>query len=106
MTKVRGRFYFKLTESGNLVGEYSHWAIPENRPESALRMKSDTPPTFAGTYTSCWFEPQEGEPVSATLTIDKRTPAVFTLHWKMPRNEFRGEGMLCDGVLVGDYEQM
>jgi len=110
MAKVRGRFYFKLTPSGNLLGEYSHSGIDQNRPECALRHSEERPQEFVGRYSSCWVEPNGNEPVAATLTIASRTPAIFTLTWKMAGKDkfkgFRGEGMLCDGMLLGDYEEV
>ena len=33
--KVQGRFYFKLTDSGNLLGEYSNPLMARNEPECA-----------------------------------------------------------------------
>lgn len=107
MAKIRGRFYFRVTDSGNLLGEYSHWAIDQNRPESALRISPAAPVSFLGSYVSSWYEPTNNAAVVATLTIGTRTPEIFTVEWSIGgKPKFRGEGMLCGGVLIGDYHEV
>jgi hypothetical protein len=104
---IKGRFYFKLTDSGNLLGEYSHWAINESRPESALRTSPSASAGFVGSYVTCWYEPKDGTAVFAKLTIGNRAPAIFTVIWEIAgQRKFEGEGMLCGGVLMGDYHDV
>jgi hypothetical protein len=43
----------------------------------------------------------------AKLKIVEKSPNIFSLTWEVqnnkPDNKFWGEGMLCDGMLIGDY---
>jgi hypothetical protein len=115
MARTHGTFYFKLTTAGHLLGEYSNPDTPRARPECAFRpdgTASADRTTFAGIYTSTWYEPgQVPEVVAATLTIvaksESGNPATqFILTWtelESPNVMFRGEAMLNDGILIGHY---
>lgn len=108
MSHVRDRFYFKLTSSGNLLGEYSNEGTLRSRPESALRKDTCETEGFRGEYTSTWYEPEETRTVAALLKIQHKpsSPDQFTLVWsdlKFSDVLFSGEAMLCDGMLIGDY---
>ena len=105
--KIAGRFFFKKTDNGNLIGEFSN-----NDPSSKISTESaDLQPEihnsgFIGTFHSTWQE--AGKPFFAVLTISQKTNSkLFTLEWNR-NNEpiFKGEGMLVDGVLIGDYHQV
>ena len=112
-TKVSGRFYFKLTANGNLLGEWSNRDSIAAQPTSTESADFDvslgspkTRGTFVGSYRSTWQE--NGVAVFATLKIDLKphVPDIFTLTWHSPSKGkpiFNGEGMLCDDILVGDY---
>jgi hypothetical protein len=101
-----GRFYFKKTDHGNLIGEYSNRHGNESRvfAEAASRMTTGT--GWIGKYLSSWHESPRGPAEWAELSI-KRKPGnsgVFVLSWKRGNEElFVGEAMQCDGMLVGDY---
>ena len=114
--KVQGRFYFKLTDSGNLLGEYSNQLMVRNAPECACRVEGEAG-TFYGAYISTWWEPSLGKPIAARLEIGAKAaianqppPAgLFDLKWLDYANGtqgsplFEGEAMLSDGMLIGNY---
>ena len=121
MIKFTGRFYFKLTDSKNLIGEFSNnratckrnyteSAVP--KPPSSTDAKSKNPPDdkFVGEYFSTWFDENDHESVLADLKIEKKQSCqnIFSLTWKILDGKnrdisFLGEGMLCDGILIGDF---
>lgn len=102
---IRGRFYFKRTSNGNLLGEFSNYQSDGVYTESAdLIGKSDG---YFGNYTSTWQE--GGKPYVATLSISpcERNPQMFKITWvQNGKLTFKGEGMLCDDILVGDYHSI
>lgn len=110
MSMINGRFYFKLTDAGNLIGEYSNNVAKGIRTESAIRnsfveLKHRD---FTGIYTSAWFEPDPTACIAATLSISLKPncPGQYQLEWthlEQPRKIFLGEAMLCDGILIGNY---
>lgn len=102
--ELDGRFYFKLTSNGNLIGEWSNRKSKQSQTESCdLRGK----PTgnYLGKYDSTWLE--DGKPQFAVLTITRKqgSTSLFALDWKNKAGEliYQGEGMLCDCILIGDY---
>lgn len=100
---IIGRFYLRLTTSGNLIGEFSNNTSKTNSTESADRQGVD-PKCFVGQFYSTWRE--ESVPDSAELTIEpkKGTVNIFTLKWMVGDNpKFFGEGFLAEGLLIGDY---
>lgn len=108
MPKVNGRFYFKLTNHGNLVGEYSNDTTSANLPESALRQPASNGTSFLGSYVSTWFEPTTNNSVAADLIVLSKlqTSGIFSLEWTgnygIPCH-FKGEAMIHDGALIGNY---
>jgi hypothetical protein len=99
MAKVSGRFYFRRTINGNLLGEFSNDHTKRNFTESADIDKSENKDGFEGEYNTSWYE---GEPFSAKLKIKKEGELYF-LEWTDPA-AFTGEGMLCEkDLLVGNY---
>ena len=109
MTKIHGTFYFKLTDAGNLIGEYSNQTTERGRPESAYRNNTFDQIGFPGEYISTWFEPDPiNTSVVARLTIAPKNSSTgqLVLDWKSLDNSkdlFHGEAMLCDGILIGNY---
>lgn len=112
MNLLIGRFYFKLTDSGNLIGEFSNNQCEErNYTESAIRIDREThAEPFVGKYRSTWCEANGMEGFLAELTIRKTSNDVFLLEWRYVENRevhtephFFGQGMLCDGMLIGNY---
>ncbi len=109
-----GHFYFKLTTSGNLLGEFGNNTLRYNQTECADRSdgcgKDRT--QFLGTYDSVWweYEQEDGGATLATLTIDAQQGAtnVFELTWQVrdPGAErYVGRAMVADGDLKGSYWQ-
>ncbi len=99
MKKVIGRFYFKQTINGNLIGEFSNNGTLKNYTESA-DLNSDTrKDVYVGVYDSTWHEDKA---CFAKLEITKKHDSIFTLKW-IGEGSFEGEGMLCDNILIGNY---
>ena len=105
--RLIGRFYFKKTANGNLVGEYSnrHAASVRSYAEAASRISSGS--DWIGDYVTTWCEAPNNECFSAKLQITARPHCVgiFSLRWDSVSGSrlFSGEAMLCDDMLVGDY---
>ena len=117
MINLIGRFYFKLTDNKNLVGEFSNNFSKRNCTESADRMPSQPDETgsvdegkFVGEYFTTWHEEQECVLAKLKIVPKKGCENIFTLTW-WPVNKgkeasdpfYWGEGLLCDGILIGDY---
>jgi hypothetical protein len=105
-----GRFYFKTTRNGNLIGEFSNNASKEICTESCdLQPPSlqGANAAYSGKYYSTWQE--NGKPCFAELTISPKVGnIIFTLEWRGMKGtgNFDGEGMLCDDILIGDYRSV
>lgn len=113
-----GHFYLKLTDSKNLIGEFSNSNCNGNYTEGADLDTSQPPPDsgkFSGYYYSTWHDDSDGhESVLAKLEIRRKHNDIYSLEWYVADRlagrsgnsfelRFRGEGMLCDGTLIGDY---
>lgn len=109
---ILGAFYFRLSQNGNIAGEYTHNNDRLILGENADRVHSDDRMGFEGTYNSIWLEKQNEllpstEQMRATLAIT-RPDRKFNLEW---RDEdglvvYTGEGMLVDDLLVGFYQRV
>ena len=110
--KVIGRFYFKQTSNGNLIGEFSNRASDGIATEScdfrepeSKDLRKSIADRFLGKYYSTWQE--NGAKRIAELTIKPHgNSRLFDLAWDWTNGEhaFVGEGMLCDDILIGDYQ--
>jgi hypothetical protein len=101
MAKVLGRFYFKKTTAGNLIGEYSNSGMMSVDSEAANVV--DPGQGFLGTYRSTWLEDSSCKSADLIIT-QKHAPNIFTIEWfKNGKVVFWGEGMLVDDILIGDY---
>ena len=104
-----GRFYFKLTDSKNLIGEFSNPTDGRIYVESADRINQDVNGNFVGDYYHTWCHFHKNgdvEGVVAKLMINPKSTNIFSLKWEIQNDEHGelwGEGMLCDGMLIGDY---
>lgn len=114
MSKINGRFYFKLTSNKNLLGEFSNQdgACQKNYTESAVRISKGNDAPFIGIYRSTWWEETSNAPALAELKIENRQDrdGAYRLEWRYIKGEnaeskpyFTGEAMLCDGMLIGNY---
>ena len=110
MSETIGNFYFKLTDSGNLTGEYSNTVTNRSRPESAWRKCPVDKPSFVGDYVATWYEPDSkiGDAAELQITLKNGSIGIFELVWselKEPNNTiYQGQAMCCDGKLVGNYQ--
>jgi len=104
--ELRGRFYFKRTTNGNLIGEFSNdkgdGVATESSDLQHVEKDSDGKDKIF-TYNSTWQE--KGKAYFATLKVTSKGQ-LFTLEWtgKQGAGNFKGEGMLCDEILIGDYQ--
>ena len=107
MKKLNGRFYFKLTDSKNLIGEFSNQDCRKNYTEGAvLKLRNHDDGKFVGEYFSTWYEESPDIAVLAELKIEQKPKCenIFSLEWRVDKKPaFWGEGMLCDGILIGNY---
>ena len=110
-TKILGRFYFKRTRNGNLVGEFSNDHSDRVSTESSDLLpgeSGDNQGAYNGSYHSTWQE--NGNSFFAHLNISPavRSKCLFRLEWRDKSANgkllFKGEGMLCDDILIGDYQ--
>ena len=99
MEKVIGRFYFKKTINGNLLGEFSNNGLKENITESADLIENMDKADFEGLYNTTWYE--DGA-CSAKLKIES-TNGIYSLRWS-EGGSFEGRGMLYENnILIGNY---
>ena len=99
MKKVEGRFYFKQTSNGNLIGEFSNDDTERTYTESADIITKLGKYDYIGDYHTTWYE--DGA-CFAKLNIRKKYDSIFSLEW-LGESHFKGEGMLCDNTLIGNY---
>ncbi|MFZ6023972.1 MAG: hypothetical protein ACOYVG_05895 [Bacteroidota bacterium] len=98
-----GRFYFKKTKNGNLLGEFSHNASQINSSESAdIDNYNDA---FTGTYYTTWQENKTSYSADLKIEFKENTEdRIYKLTWARNGDEiFLGEGFVCDDILIGDY---
>ena len=102
---ITGRFYFKQTDSGNLIGEFSNNKMIVNSTESAdiVKIKVNV---FIGDYKSSWIENGEVELLNLRIELKTNTK-IYKLIWFKANAEepaFWGEGFLVDKMLIGNYQ--
>lgn len=106
---IFGRFYYKKTISGNLLGEFSNNTSESNSTESAdLILKSEdfkeeNKGSFIGTYRGTWLE--KNKSVECIIRIKaKTTHNIFSVTWESNGTIFFwGEGLIVDSIFVGNY---
>ncbi len=102
---ILGRFYFKQTQSGNLLDEFSNNKSDKNSTESA-DLNTEYNRAFIGDYSSTWFEAKSSEYLSLNISEKVGTNGkIFSLKWidKNKKVAFYGEGFLNDNILIGNY---
>ena len=95
--KAKGRFYYKQTTNGNLLGEFSNNKSDRNYTESA-NILSGFLSEYIGNYTATW---NEIEPTSLDLSIiiKPSTNGIFTLVWSQNgKSVFSGEAFIVDNI--------
>lgn len=102
---ISGRFYFRQTQNGNLIGEYSNQNSTRNVSESANQtVDSDFP--FVGTYNSTWFEdnPRAAESMTLVISLIPGTRDIYRLIWSNGKQDaFFGEAFIAEDLLIGNY---
>ena len=104
---ISGRFYFKQTSNGNLIGEFTNYQSDRIFTESADQSASSGNCPYLGQYNSTWQE--NGKSCLADLEISPTNGSneIFSLTWREKgRTIFVGGGMLCDNILIGDYHSV
>jgi hypothetical protein len=100
--KIIGNFYFRRTNNGSLMGEYTNRSNEKVYTEAAI--PTDKSQTFAGSYKTSWFEGNSEDPHIGDLVIEQINEHKFKLTWKNKnRDEFYGEGFIVDNILIGFY---
>lgn len=111
MSGISGRFYLKISANGNLLGEYSNNFSTACSAEAAER-EGRTGKTrgkrnfqFLGVYRSFWVEEDGPREAKLTISLNPRGEGIFSLYWEAVNHsqDFEGEGMLCDEILIGNY---
>jgi len=102
---IIGQFYLKKTSNGNLVGEWSNNDQNKVFSESCDLITAGND-SYVGEYNSTWQE--KGEAIFAKLTITRKTnnSPLFSLKWQGKGFGFEGDGMLCDDVLMGRFQEI
>lgn len=100
--RFAGRFYFKRTVNGNLLGEFSNNKAKNNCTESAdIISKSEG---FIGTYLSTWQEDKVACLADLTTSYKVGFNDISSLVWmEKGKMIFEGEGFLSDDMLIGNY---
>jgi len=102
-----GRFYFRQTNNGNLIGEFSSNQDESIYTESADKISTQetSSSNFIGSYLSTWRLNKKA--TYSTLIIDFKPGSknhIYSLSWEdNGKCIYRGEGMLCGDILIGDY---
>jgi hypothetical protein len=109
MYEVTGRFYFKRTTNGNLIGEFSVDKNDEVFTESADWQHGGI--DFIGTYYSTWQENKKPQFADLEISLLTKPPKsgkgkLLLLEWKGGGYDYEGVGMLCDDMLIGDYHSI
>lgn len=103
MEKILGRFYFKRSSNGNLLGEFSNNFSETIDIEGAVAKERTI--DFIGIYETYWSETDLSYPI--TLEIKRKienNSFIYSLRWiENGKTIIWGEGMLCDDILIGDY---
>lgn len=100
---VKGSFYFRITDTGNLTGEYfnNHGNICLS--ESANRIEPGS--GFVGVYITSWIEDQSRAEIN-NLTILEISTNMFALIWTDLNGEetFQGKAsLLKENIIYGYY---
>ncbi|MDQ1161216.1 hypothetical protein QE422_001584 [Chryseobacterium sp. SORGH_AS 447] len=101
---TRGFFYFRLTNNGNLVGEFFNDADTSIRTESADTINNEN--RFDNSYLSTWREGNTSEIVNLNIRISDSNRRVFDLVWFRNNEDiaiFRGQAIEIEENLLSGY---
>ena len=101
-----GRFYFKKTQNGNLIGEFSNNKIDFILTESADIQNGKISTDFIGIYNTTWQ--QNGQNFFAILIISNKqntSHKIYEVEWNDTSGKpiFFGQGFIVNDILIGDY---
>src|ERR1039457_6452627 len=82
--KLTGRFYFKLTSNGNLIGEFSNDCSgkPQETATESSDLRGEPNGSYLGVYSSTWQENKTACFAELTITQKKDTNRLFSLDLK------------------------
>ena len=100
MSKIIGRFYFQIDDSGNLSGTFSNNLHTTNYSEQALRISGIG---FIGQFKSTWSDNLGNGEADLKISLKQNSQNIYTLLWSNESTQFFGEGILVDNTLIGDY---
>lgn len=112
---IIGRFYFKPTASGNLIGEFSNNTLNRNCTEGADRIYPASqsvertyphPISFVGEYYTTWNENSSSQVSKMVIYPKTGCTNILTIEWtdlSSKKIMFWGEGMIVGDMLIGDY---
>lgn len=101
-----GRFFFKKTNNGNIIGEFSNNRINFISSESADIQNHNDPSNFIGIYNTTWQEQENPSFAKLTISFKQNTSdRIYKLEWTEQNGEliFIGEGFVFENSLIGDY---
>lgn len=100
---IQGNFYFKLTENGNLIGEFINNGTKEFNVECANKDGNENI-NFVGKFISTWLEKENVFTSKLTITNDEDKKGYYKLVWiSNGKKTFYGNGFVTDNILYGDY---
>lgn len=101
---MTGAFIFRDEGDGCLSSKYFNSTMNTPLMEAA-KIKKGTKGTdpFTGQYSTVWLE-KSGSPEFGDLEITKKTSDIFSLKWSNPKQNYAGEAMIVDGLLVGWFK--
>ncbi|MCJ8154906.1 hypothetical protein MKJ01_14140 [Chryseobacterium sp. SSA4.19] len=99
---VRGSFYFKITVTGNLIGEYFNNYSNVSLSKSANRINPGI--GFVGQYVTSWSENQTSAEINK-LTIEEISTNMFKLIWTdmNGKETFHGKASLLEKNIIYGY---
>ena len=100
MSKIIGRFYFKLDDNENLSGLFSNNLHTKNYPENATRISGKG---FTGEFNASWTDELGSFKANLKIALKGESDDIYTLHWSNESIKFYGEGFIVNGILIGDY---
>ena len=107
--EIRGWFYFRLTGSGNLIGEFGNNRTIFNFSQAADRDLIDINFTnnFIGIYNNYWNEGNDRIQMQLVITAINGQRNRFNLVWTLNSEPaYIGLGTIVDGILIGNYESV
>mgnify|MGYP000954873765 FL=1 len=100
---VIGSFYFKLTNSGNLIGEYSNNNIFVVETECAKSRIGNN--GFLGKFKSVWTDgTNKSDVYDLEIILKPGSTLVYGLRWEKKGAIYEGEGFIVDNMLIGCYK--